>query len=98
MAKLFAQLLALALIDDGANFVLFHLYSPVLSYWRWHHIDDGPHFDLLHLFSPVLRYWRWHHIDDGPNFDLLQQHHWPCVLHSSWAESNSFAYHQCFFF
>ncbi len=48
------------------------LFSPVLSYWRWHHIDDGPHFDLLHLFSPVVSSWRWHHVDDGPHFDLLR--------------------------
>ncbi len=101
------------------------LFSPVLSYWCWHHLDDGAHFDLLHhrqncftcaqllafapyrwrnplwpspsqtnkTVSPVFSYWRWHHVDDGPNFDLLQQHHRPSVLHSSWAESHSFAYH-----
>ncbi len=79
-------------VDDGANFDLLHLFSPVLIYWRWHHIDEGANFDLLNLFSPVLSYWRWHHVDDGPNFDLLQQHHRPGVLHGSLAESNSFAY------
>ncbi len=100
MTKLFSPVLCYLRshhTDDGPHFDLLRLFSPVLCYWHWHHIDDGPHFYLLRLFSPVLSYWRWHHIDDGPHFDLLQQHHRPCVLHSSWAESNSFPYYPRFY-